>query len=455
LCSDLEKKMDIYGRTPALRGLNAPTRPLVRGLASALGLTAALHYCSGTALASHTFIVNTTGDPGPIGTLSLRQAVDAAAAGDTVQFDPSLSGSTITLSTGQIYVSHEMSIVGPGMDRLTISGAGSSRIFYLYCVAPNSVVSISSLSLTNGNAATGGALTSYDCYTVLSGVRATASHATWGGCITFNGGKITNSIVSGCSASSAGGGIRVTYGFANTTIEQSTISSNNAVLGGGGVFLDNASETNFTRLTTISQSTINNNHATATSGIPYGGGGIAVRHSIFNLLYSTVAQNNSHMDGGGISFADSYSANYSKVSRATVAHNSAYKTGGNGLHTVGGNLLVSYSIIADNFNIYGLTDLSGTFTVHRSLIQSTAGATITGYQSLFGADPDLAKLDDYGGPTATMLPNPGSPVIDTISNCFLGEQRGLPPCVNGKADMGAVERQVPEVIIFRDGFESG
>jgi len=28
-------------------------------------------------------------------------------------------------------------------------------------------------------------------------------------------------------------------------------------------------------------------------------------------------------------------------------------------------------------------------------------------------------------------------------------------CVNGKMDMGAVERQSPEVIIFRDGFDSG
>ena len=35
------------------------------------------------------------------------------------------------------------------------------------------------------------------------------------------------------------------------------------------------------------------------------------------------------------------------------------------------------------------------------------------------------------------------------------DQRGVPACINGKMDMGAVERQSPEVIIFRDGFDTG
>jgi hypothetical protein len=35
------------------------------------------------------------------------------------------------------------------------------------------------------------------------------------------------------------------------------------------------------------------------------------------------------------------------------------------------------------------------------------------------------------------------------------DQRGVSACFNGKMDIGAVERQSPEVIIFRDGFDSG
>ncbi len=169
-----------------------------------------------------------------------------------------------------------------------------------------------------------------------------------------------------------------------------------------------------------------------------------------------MTQNQSHKTGGGISFEDSYSANRSNVFRATVVHNSAYKNPGNGLYTVGGNLLVQFSIIADNFSKYGLTDLFGTFDLYHSLVQSPGNATITGTGSLIGSDPDLANLDDNGGATATMLPNPGSPAIDAIPSCDIPmDQRGLQGCANGKSDMGAVERQVPEVIIFRNGFESG
>jgi hypothetical protein len=52
-----------------------------------------------------------------------------------------------------------------------------------------------------------------------------------------------------------------------------------------------------------------------------------------------------------------------------------------------------------------------------------------------------------------MLPNPGSAAMDVTAACDLVEQRELPGCVNDHSDMGAVERQVPEVIIFRDRFD--
>jgi hypothetical protein len=66
-----------------------------------------------TAFAGSTFIVNTAGDPGNPGTLSLRQAVALAQPFDTVQFDGSLAGSTITLATGAIAISHGLTIQGP------------------------------------------------------------------------------------------------------------------------------------------------------------------------------------------------------------------------------------------------------------------------------------------------------------------------------------------------------
>jgi hypothetical protein len=105
---------------------------------------------------------------------------------------------------------------------------------------------------------------------------------------------------------------------------------------------------------------------------------------------------------------------------------------------------------------YGLTDLSGAVNFSYSLVLSPGNATITGNGSLIGVDPKLGALDVNGGVTQTMLPNAASPAVDAIPTCPDGiDQRTVKSCVNGKMDMGAVERQIPEVIIFRDGFESG
>ena len=43
---------------------------------------------------ANTYTVNTTQDPGPAGTLSLRQAIAEASIADTITFDSSLSGKT-------------------------------------------------------------------------------------------------------------------------------------------------------------------------------------------------------------------------------------------------------------------------------------------------------------------------------------------------------------------------
>jgi hypothetical protein len=450
--SAMDNRKNTERDTVPRRGLDTPSRHMARALASALGLTAA------SIAPATTYTVNTTGDPGGSGTLSLRQAVAAANAsdGNAVQFDPSLAGSTITLATGELLIDHAMSIIGPGADRLAISGANSSRIFKLDCPYYGSkAVSISSLTLVNGSTSgDGGALYSHNCQLLLSGAVATASHATSGGCIAFDNGTITNSVISGCHADQFGGGIEINTAVATPHIDLSTITSNTAGNGGGGVLLNNVNAGFSSLITHIARSTISNNSATSTV-TQYGGGGILVAHSGLQLYYSTVAQNAAYASGGGIRFLDSYSATLSRLFRSTVALNSSQKTNGNGVFSTGGPLDVSWSIVAGNFNKYGLTDLSGSFSVPYSLVQYPGGATVTGNGSMLGIDPDLAPLDDYGGPTETMLPYAFSPAIDAIPSCALTDQRGLDACVNDSADMGAVERQSPEVIIFRDGFESG
>src|SRR5262249_26763013 len=64
----------------------------------------------------------------------------------------------------------------------------------------------------------------------------------------------------------------------------------------------------------------------------------------------------------------------------------------------------------------------------------------------FPIDPMLEPLGDYGGPTQTMRPLPGSPVINLRDNTDAPatHHRGFPRFVLGFIDIGAVELQPDE-----------
>jgi hypothetical protein len=57
---------------------------------------------------------------------SLRNAITSAGAGDTIQFQ--VTG-TITLTSGELYIGQNLTITGPGVSQLAISGNRASRIF--------------------------------------------------------------------------------------------------------------------------------------------------------------------------------------------------------------------------------------------------------------------------------------------------------------------------------------
>jgi len=425
-------------------------------MVSALALAAALNCAATTARSANTYVVSTALDPtGPANSLSLREAITAAnvADGNTIQFDPALAGSTITLTTGEIQISHAMNIVGPGSGKLAISGGDASRIFYLSCANTTQHVSISGLSLRNGSTAGyGGAISSKRCYLDLSGANISASHAKGGGGVSFNNGRIAHTVVSTCNADSMGGGILELMGEGPQSIEYSTISSNDAGGFGGGVAIL------FTASSVIKRSTIDNNSVPppGTSG-GLGGGGIEVTNAGLKLYFSTITNNQSYVAGGGISFADSGAADAATVYRSTITSNYSSTTPGNGLYAHAGRPTVTASIVADNFNKYGGTDLSGSFLLFYSLVQNSGSATISGMGSIFGVDAHLGPLAVNGGPTKTRLPFAASLAVDGVPGCETPavDQRGVVACVNGKRDIGAVERQSPEVIIFRDGFDSG
>src|SRR5690349_20387724 len=67
--------------------------------------------------------VTNTNDSGPG---SLRQAIADAQSGDTITFASGLHGQTISLTSGQLAISRDLTINGPGAGQLAISAGGLS-----------------------------------------------------------------------------------------------------------------------------------------------------------------------------------------------------------------------------------------------------------------------------------------------------------------------------------------
>jgi len=78
---------------------------------------------------------------------SLRAEIAAAQSNDTIEFDPSLNGQTITLTSGQLDIARNLIIQGPGNRLLTVSGDNASRVFD---VSGGATVAINGLTVADG-----------------------------------------------------------------------------------------------------------------------------------------------------------------------------------------------------------------------------------------------------------------------------------------------------------------
>ncbi|MFK7911362.1 MAG: choice-of-anchor Q domain-containing protein [Akkermansiaceae bacterium] len=226
---------------------------------------------------------------------------------------------------------------------------------------------------------------------------------------------LCNGDASGASPENIGGAIYNNH--ATVTLNHSTLSGNSASAFGGGIFSDGRFFG--TATLTLNPSTLSGNIAPSGGGI-YSGGfqGTAA----LTLNHSTLSGNSAENDGGGI-----------------------YSGGFQGTATI--NLI--NSIVAANSAPDGpdISYVSGTVTpTGVNLISDLSDTTLTAGPNVLVADPLLAPLGDYGGPTKTMPPQPGSPAIDMASAATaLTDQRGAVRSVDGDgdgsgfADIGAVE----------------
>src|SRR6266849_9420480 len=74
-----------------------------------------------------TITVINTNDIGPG---SLRQALADANDGDTINFDPSIYGQTIALTSAELVIDKSITISGPGPNSLAVSGGSQFLVFH-------------------------------------------------------------------------------------------------------------------------------------------------------------------------------------------------------------------------------------------------------------------------------------------------------------------------------------
>jgi hypothetical protein len=94
-----------------------------------------------------TFTVTNNSDTGVAGDGSLRGEILAASSGDTINFDASLAGQTITLTNGELAITQNLDIEGLGANQLTVSGNNASRVFD---ISAGANVTIAGMTITDG-----------------------------------------------------------------------------------------------------------------------------------------------------------------------------------------------------------------------------------------------------------------------------------------------------------------
>ncbi len=406
----------LLGGSPALNAGSNPNSLTTdqRGVPRVSGTSADIGAVEMQAL----IVTNTTDS---LGAGTLRQAItDANANGpglDDIIFGipPFNTTQTINLLTALPDITSSVTINGPGANLLTVRRAANAATNFRIFNIPQGItggVTISGLTITGGNAGSGG----------------------------------------------VGGGISCPSSLTLTGVH---VTGNTAGLGGGvGVGLTDSSFTNCT---------FSNNSATGAGG---GGGGILYQgdgNHTLRVVNSTVSGNSSAIRGGGIyNLAGNGTNSRLEVVNSTIANNTA--PNGGGIHTFTLNAgstattTLRNTIIANNTpNNLGIEALSG--GVAPTIISQ--GFNLTSENSLqilqflnqptdfVNTDPLLGPLQDNGGPTPTRALLFGSRALDAgHSSGATTDQRGLPRRVDltldnqaggDGADIGAYELQATPV----------
>jgi uncharacterized repeat protein (TIGR01451 family) len=420
--------------------------------------------CFGFASAATITVTNNNDN----GAGSLRQAISDSSPGDTIDFDSSLDGQSIALTTGELLIDKNLTMTGPGANALAVNGNHASRVFN---ISTGVEVTISGLTITNGfSLSDGGGILNDGSVTIINSTLSgnTALNLSDGGGIYNDGSlRITNSTLGVNTAHSSGGGIYSNGG--SVTITNSTLSINAAFADGGGIYSNGGS-------VTITNSTLSGNSAVFGGGAGNGGGIYNAGGSV-TITNSTISGSAGPGNGGGI-----FNFGSVTITNSTLSGNSALLAGG-GIYNVGvlGSLRITNSTLSGNATSTsggGIFNLGSTMELGNTILNASQGANIVnsgngvitslGYNlssddgggfltspgDHINTDPQLSSFapQDNGGPTFTIALLPSSPAIDAGDPSFnpfdydpplLYDQRGpgFSRVAGNVIDIGAFEVQ--------------
>ena len=389
--------------------------------------------------------------------VSLREAIVAAnyhAGAQDITFAASLIGSTISLTGGQLELADDVTITGPGAaEELMIDAQGLFRVFR---VDSGVTATLSDLTVTNGNAdfnvdnvldlSVGGGILNAAGTLTIENVRFIQNDAQFGGGI-LNSGEgstaqlsIRDSTFSGNTGVVAGGLGNSGFGGDATASVSGSTFADNSVSGSGGAIL------NFEAGATLNivNSTLSNNEA------DIGGAVFTQNGAVLTFVNSTVVGNTADTEGGGI---------HGIVGTVTSLHNTI----------LAANVLdngTASDASGDAFQAASANNLIGDANSAGGLTNDTDGDPATGSNNIVGVDwktvlendGTVPILADNGGRTQTVALLPGSPAIDagdnalavdTDSVALTNDQRSSIRILDGHGDgtatvdIGAVEAAPP------------
>ena len=276
-------------------------------------------------------------------------------------------------------------------------GTGSTLILTNSASFP---VTLDNVTVTGGNSY-GGGITNAGTMTVTDSTISGNTASYEGGGIYNNGGTmtVTDSTISGNTAGSNGGGGIFNYS-GTMTVADSIISDNTASSGGGGI-------TNAGTMT-VTDSTISGN-STGSGG---SGGGIFNYSGTMTVADSIISGNTASYDGGGI--YNNSSTSTMTVTDSTISGNTASSNGGGGIYNSGGTMTVADSTISGNSSSSGGGIYNnGTTTFAGSIVaDQTSGGNCSG--SVIDAGYNLSNGTSCGFGTTS-----GSTSKDSVTNLDL------------------------------------